>query len=821
MKQSQNYAFAVEEACRRCLADRSGKSDHPSRAGFERWLIASGELRRLDRQRRQLRESEEMHRIGFEDSPEAHLIVVDGIVVDCNKAAEIMLRGKRKQIIGQSPAFFCPVVQPDGQKSTDATARIFSEALQSGHRTFEWVHRRLDGSAFWVEVSVAAMTLKKRPALFVTWRDIADRKRAEETLRTSHLRLAQAIDLARVVNWEYDPAADQLTVDDRFYALYGTTASREGDTKMPSAVYIREFVHPDDAPLVAQEFGNALRTVEAEYHKQMEHRIIRRDGEVRHIIVRYTIIRDTGGQIVSFFGANQDITERKRDEEARKRLAAIVEFSFDAIIGETLDGTIESWNKAAERIHGYTAQEAVGRNSAMLVPADRADEIPAMLTRVASGEQVENFHTLRQRKDGSLINVSLSLSPILDSNGRITGISKIVRDITVRTRAVEALRESQQLIEGIINAIPVRVFWKDTNLVYLGCNAVFARDAGFADPKEIVGKDDYQMGWRDQAELYRASDRQVIQSGCPKLLMEEPQTAPDGRILTVLANKIPLRGSDGKIGGILGTYMDITERKRAEDLERERTVLKGSVAGMEKVLGVVGHELRTPLAGIRAMCEFILDDAGDQAGQARQFLQSIHDEVCRMSDTVDNLLEAARLNSGKVRWNWSEVSIAAVCNDAISTVQPLIDSTQIRLSCAVADDLRMQGDADAVRRLIMNLVNNSRKFTQSGEIHVEARADGEWIELLVRDTGQGIAPEIADRLGEAFALNAGVVGANRIDGAGLGLAICKGIVAAHGGTMKIDSVVGRGTQVTVRLRTNLDQPMPGYRHVDSSERART
>ena len=138
-------------------------------------------------------------------------------------------------------------------------------------------------------------------------------------------------------------------------------------------------------------------------------------------------------------------------------------------------------------------------------------------------------------------------------------------EIVERKRAEEALRVSQQIIEGIINAIPVRVFWKNKNLVYLGCNAAFARDAGFADSKDIIGKDDYQMGWRDRAELYRGDDRQVIESGCSKLLIEEPLTTPEGNTITLLTNKMPLRSSNGEISGVIGTFMDITERKRTED----------------------------------------------------------------------------------------------------------------------------------------------------------------------------------------------------------------------------------------------------------------
>jgi len=138
-------------------------------------------------------------------------------------------------------------------------------------------------------------------------------------------------------------------------------------------------------------------------------------------------------------------------------------------------------------------------------------------------------------------------------------------EIANRKRAEEVLRESRQILEGVLNSIPVRVFWKDKNLIYTGCNIPFACDAGFEKPEDIIGKDDYAMGWRKQADLYRGDDKTVIASGTSKLLFEEPQTTPSGEIIYLLTSKIPLRDASGNIVGILGTYLDITERKQAEE----------------------------------------------------------------------------------------------------------------------------------------------------------------------------------------------------------------------------------------------------------------
>ena len=264
---------------------------------------------------------------------------------------------------------------------------------------------------------------------------------------------------------------------------------------------------------------------------------------------------------------------------------------------------------------------------------------------------------------------------------------------------------------------------------------------------------------------------------------------------------------------MVGVVSDVTERKRAEALEAERAGLRQAVSAMEGVLGVVGHELRTPLAGLRAMSEFLLTDGAARTAEYEQMLGGINEEVVRMSETVNDLLEAARLNSGLAKWKWARFELGPVCADALDPIRPLVDGKAVRLECDVPAGCAMLGDADAVRRLVVNLASNARRFTSAGSVRVSARPfaeDGrQWVEVSVTDTGAGIPLEIRERLGEAFALNAGLVGPNHVSGTGLGLAICKGIALAHGGRLTIRSEVGKGTTVAARLRADLPGAMTG------------
>jgi PAS domain S-box-containing protein len=255
--------------------------------------------------------------------------------------------------------------------------------------------------------------------------------------------------------------------------------------------------------------------------------------------------------------------------ESEKMFRGVAERSSDLIMLTDNRGKAVYVAPSVKGILGFDPEEVTGRGPEDFLHPDDLNTIDAFFRSISEGQPLESIPGLRVRKKDRIYAIlEFSGAPIL-KDGVVSGIQIIGRDITERTRAEEALRESRQILEAILNSIPVRIFWKDKNLIYLGCNTAFARDAGFEKPEDIIGRDDYSMGWREQAELYRADDQAVIESGKSKTLFEEPQTTPSGEIIYLLTSKVPLRDKKGEIIGVLGTYLDITARRRAEEALKE------------------------------------------------------------------------------------------------------------------------------------------------------------------------------------------------------------------------------------------------------------
>src|SRR6202162_4359855 len=288
-----------------------------------------------------------------------------------------------------------------------------------------------------LEVRVAERTAELTRANEDLDRVIGERKRAEESLRRTEAYLAEAQRLTHTGCGLWQVAGgDALHLSEEWYRIYGF----DPENGPPAFEERRQRTHPEDR---SKWQGAIDRAIAEKSEYEVEFRILLPDGSVKHIHTVGHPVLNASGDLVQFVGSLTDITERKRAEQATRLLAAIVESSHDAIVSKSLNGVISSWNKGAERLFGYAAEEAVGQNITLITPPERRDEERTIIEQLTRGERIDHFETVRMRKDGSLLDVSLTISPMKDASGRVVGASKLARDITERKRAEEALRQAQ------------------------------------------------------------------------------------------------------------------------------------------------------------------------------------------------------------------------------------------------------------------------------------------------------------------------------------------------------------------------------------------
>lgn len=309
-----------------------------------------------------------------------------------------------------------------------------------------------------------AMPVRDREGNVVRWfgtsTDVSELRDAQEALRESELRFRALVTTTSEIVFSMSPDWREIR--------YLQGKSVLPDTTTPGPYWLQKYIQPDDQPWVTAAIN---RAIENKSTFELEHRMVRRDGSVGWVFSRAVPILNANGDLVEWFGSAMDITERKLSEERSNFLSAIVQSSYDAIIGKTLDGTITSWNPGAERLYGYTAAEMVGMPISLLLPFGAPNDIPALLQRVAKGEYVENSERIRRRKDGSLVEVSLRISPIVSATGKITGASTIARDITRQKRAQEALLRSEKL--AVTGRLATTIAHEVNNPLSAAMNSVF------------------------------------------------------------------------------------------------------------------------------------------------------------------------------------------------------------------------------------------------------------------------------------------------------------------------------------------------------------
>ena len=490
-------------------------------------------------------------------------------------------------------------------------------------------------------------------------------------------------------------------------------------------------------------------------------------------------------------------------------------------------------NQAWLETMGFAREEVIGRTASDMnvwpSPEDRERFIDAFND---AGRSIRDYEVQLRTKSGETRTFLIAASEIeYDGANRLL---LVFNDITERKRAEEQLQktladlehkvkertraarqaeaellesehrleESNRMLHLVLDAIPVRVFWKDKDLRYLGCNRTFAMDAGFTSARQIVGKTDHDMPWQDQVELYQTDDRKVIEQGQARLNYEEPQTTPEGDTIWLRTSKIPLRSVEGDIIGVLGMYEDITYAKQSETALRvAKEQAETANQAKSSFLSSMSHELRTPLNAILGFAQLLeYDPQHPLEPQQMESIEHIKSGGKHLLSLINEILDLAKIESGLIDFDTEPVRTSSLLEDILPIAKTLADKRGISLHTPALThgDVTIFVDYVRTKQVLLNLLSNAVKYNRErGEVTLDCEIRGGNLRISVGDTGFGIPDAKIKELFQPFAR----LGAEEtaIEGTGIGLTITKEIVERMGGDIGVDSVVGIGSTFWVEL----------------------
>ena len=527
------------------------------------------------------------------------------------------------------------------------------------------------------------------------------------------------------------------------------------------------------------------------------------------------------------------------------RLAAIVESSEDAIISKDLNGIITSWNEGAKRLFGYEAEEIVGKSLTLLIPPDRLPEEESILARIRRGERIEHYETIRRRKDGSLVDISLTVSPIKDEYDRIVGASKIARDITERKRASESLAAHARRAEALSTiagellltespraSLPSIFQRAATSLAAeLYFNYLVSDDGTRLILESCAGLTDSQRGAFSTLAFGQALCGTSAQRRAPLIVQHLQERGSEAasqlRGLGIRGYAChPLQVGERLFGTIsfasksrdsfdfeelrfMATLSDLV----ASSLDRSRLLREVSEArdsaeranrAKDDFLATLSHELRNPLSPVLLVAGAAAKDPA-LPESVRSDFATICKNISLETRLIDDLLDLTRITHGKLEIKRVPCDIHTILRDAIATLESEMQQKRISLSSDFqAEEHHGVGDPVRLTQVFWNVLKNAVKFTpEEGEIVIGTRnlCGSTRLAIHVADTGIGMTSEEQSRVFEAFSQGRHAEeGSHRYEGLGLGLSISRMLVELHSGEIRAESAgPGRGSVFIIEL----------------------
>ena len=622
---------------------------------------------------------------------------------------------------------------------------------------------------------------------------VVEKEQIESELRESREQLCVALEAGQIGDWDLDLEHGTIKASHLHDRIFGYSETQESWD-------VSRFIghlHPDDREEVRLKFERCVSTGTA-WNEQF--RIVTVDGVVRTVWARGRIIEAAGARTRRMLGVVVDVTDLDRSTQTALQLAAIVDSSADAIIGKNLNSIVTSWNAGAERMFGYSAAEMLDSSIVRLIPLDLQQEEQAILNRLKSGLHIDQFETVRIRKDGSLIDVSLTISPIRNFAGEIIAASAIARDISEQKRGQRALEESEARFRQLADSMPDIVWTSRPDGVLDYYNHRWYEYTG--QPEGLAGDESWAPVLHpDDLARCAATWSRAVASGSPYTIEYRFLDHRTQEYRWHLGRALAIRDENGEIVRWYGTGTDIHELKTAQaDLEGARTTLEQRVhdrttqlAAANKELEAfsysVSHDLRAPLRAVSGFSRIVAEEhAANLDSEGKRYLQTIQTSAMHMGHLLDDLLAFSHV--GRESMKIADLNMRNVVESAFATFHA--DLRDRRVDLAVRDLPRASGDVALLRQVWINLLSNALKYTRSREvtsITVGAQGTGERPVFFIRDNGVGFDMKYAQNV---FGVFQRLHLAEDYEGTGVGLALVQRIIHRHGGEIWVEAQENSG-----------------------------
>ena len=748
-----------------------------------------------------IKQSEANFRNLFFDSPQAYVIIQDGIFVDCNRASEILMESKREELIGISPDEISPEFQPNGRRSTEMAMEYIENAIRLGHIEFEWTHIRPDGKEFLAEINLMMSEYNGKPSVLVLWRDISDEKRNQKVVQ----QLSQIVNQSPVSiimtdihgHIEYINKATTNNLGYSFEDVKGLNPSiwKSGNTDL-------------------SEYEQLWETALSGKKWRGEFLNKRKDGELIYESSTVFPIFDSNQTITNLVAIQEDITERKKAEADLRLFQTVFDSAVNGRLITDLEGKIIYCNQYYADMHHTSKDEIIGSNCLEQVSDISRPQYQIIRKRLLQTGTISAVEIEHKRKDGNTFPGLVNSSVIRDEKGKDKYISITILDISdrkqIENEIIELNLKLEEKVKGrtlelqsAMNRLETFFEVSLDMLCIANQNGRFVKlSKAFEDVLHYTRED---MEGQEFLKFIHPDD---IQS-----TIEAMQTLQGQNKVFSFVNRYRTKEGDYRFiewyASPVGEYVyavarDITDRKERElELINARKIAEEANASKSVFLSRMSHELRTPMNSILGFAQLLeMSDMNEmQESSVRHILHSGK----HLLGLINEVLDIARIETGKISLSIEQVNVTASLKEVCALMEPLSqrNAVELVLGESLSENLYVRADQQRTVQIMTNLINNAIKYNHSGgkvfieQSLVKGSKGQEMVRITIKDTGIGIKQEDLGRLFTPFER----IGAQNteIEGTGLGLAVVKELIGVLGGELGVNSAVNEGSEFWVEL----------------------